>query len=369
MMRHDLSGAPAPGQPGALSRLRVLVVDDSAWFRNMMAELLRQLGVGAVVSARDGAEAVALLRVTAAHRDGTPEPRDAPWIDLVLSDDIMSPVDGAMLLRWVRQGADCPDRFLPFVMVSAAAEPERIRAARDIGVTEFLAKPVTVGAVADKLAAIIEQPRPFVCSKSYFGPDRRRHRVARPGRERRRAGPVDASLLGSAMPSAGRPVSAFLFRTPNRLRTKIDGLGDGRFALPTELLLAASSRLERMEEDYAVWVRGTTDALAGAHERAVVSDPRARLAQVGEINRMAHDLRGQGSTFGYPLVTVFARSLFDCTRTVVEVGDRLLDFVKAHIDGIGVVVRDRIKGPGGPIGDQLIVSLEQARAKLAQGPM
>jgi len=50
----------------------------------------------------------------------------------------------------------------------------RVNAARDRGVTEFLAKPVTARAILDRLSAVIYRPRPFITTSDYFGPDRRR---------------------------------------------------------------------------------------------------------------------------------------------------------------------------------------------------
>jgi hypothetical protein len=49
-----------------------------------------------------------------------------------------------------------------------------VRLARDAGVNEFLAKPVSVKAILTRLISVIEHPRPFVRTKTYFGPCRRR---------------------------------------------------------------------------------------------------------------------------------------------------------------------------------------------------
>jgi DNA-binding response OmpR family regulator len=46
--------------------------------------------------------------------------------------------------------------------------------ARDAGVTEFVAKPLTAKAVLERIQAVIYRPRPFVRTPNYFGPDRRR---------------------------------------------------------------------------------------------------------------------------------------------------------------------------------------------------
>ena len=62
---------------------------------------------------------------------------------------------------------------------------------------------------------------------------------------------------------------------------------------------------------------------------------------------------------------MFGNSLHECTSKIDKVPDKLLEFVRAHIDGITAVIRDRIKGSGGAIGAELVESLERARTRLA----
>jgi len=157
----------------------------------------------------------------------------------------------------------------------------------------------------------------------------------------------------------------FYFKLQNRLREKVMGLGNKRpMVIDPEILKAAEQQLDRMETDYSDWVRGTVKQLADAYEKAL-ADHRAAVAMVAQINRISNDLRGQGTTFGYPLITVFGTSLYDATAKIDKVPDKLLDFVKAHIDGITAVIRDKIKGSGGEIGTELVESLERARDRLA----
>jgi response regulator RpfG family c-di-GMP phosphodiesterase len=74
----------------------------------------------------------------------------------------------------VRNAPDSPNPFIPIIMVSGYSSKECVNAARDAGVTEFLAKPVSSKAILSRLVAVIESPRPFVRTKTYFGPCRRR---------------------------------------------------------------------------------------------------------------------------------------------------------------------------------------------------
>ena len=97
-------------------------------------------------------------------------------------------VDGIELTREIRNAADSANRFVPIVMVSGYAQRGRVLTARDAGVNEFVVKPITATALFSRIRAVIEKPRPFVRTKTFFGPDRRRGRSDYEGPERRGTG-------------------------------------------------------------------------------------------------------------------------------------------------------------------------------------
>jgi len=165
-----------------LSRVSVLVVEDSQFIRSLIVNSLRVMGVGSMQSVDDGAQAIDFIKLV----DNDPMKAGMMSIDIIISDWEMSPVDGMMLLRWIRRHKDSPDRFIPFMMLTGYSEPKRVEDARTMGVNEFMSKPFTVNALADKLFAIINKPRQFVHTASYFGPDRRRRPVPIEGPDRRK---------------------------------------------------------------------------------------------------------------------------------------------------------------------------------------
>ncbi|MBU6298344.1 MAG: response regulator, partial [Alphaproteobacteria bacterium] len=77
--------------------------------------------------------------------------------------------------REVRTSAQSPNPYVPIIMVTGHTERHRVETARDAGVTEFLAKPITAQNLFLRIAEIVERPRSFVRCNGYFGPDRRRH--------------------------------------------------------------------------------------------------------------------------------------------------------------------------------------------------
>jgi len=156
-----------------LSKLRVLVVDDSKNMRLIVRTVLNALGVQSVREAGDG-------------QAGLNELRASP-IDVAIVDWMMEPMDGIEFVHQVRTAEDSPNPFLPIIMMTGHTERHRIFKARDAGITEFLAKPVNAKTLLLRITNIIEQPRPFVRAKGYFGPNRRRRNADHNGPERRGA--------------------------------------------------------------------------------------------------------------------------------------------------------------------------------------
>jgi hypothetical protein len=63
-------------------------------------------------------------------------------------------------------------------MLTGHSEKKRVMAARDAGVTEFLAKPISAKALYQRIINVVANPRPFIKTKTYFGPDREPFHVA-----------------------------------------------------------------------------------------------------------------------------------------------------------------------------------------------
>ena len=103
----------------------------------------------------------------------------------MITDMSMEPIDGAGLLKWIRQDPKSVNRFLPVIVLTGHTELAKIMEMRDLGATEILAKPVTVTGLSKRMVTVIDRPRRFVEIEAYFGPDRRRRMVPYSGDERR----------------------------------------------------------------------------------------------------------------------------------------------------------------------------------------
>jgi CheY-like chemotaxis protein len=147
--------------PGTgLEALKVLIVEDNQHMRMLLRSLLGSVGMHDIHEAADGSAA---LEALAARR-----------CDLILCDLAMKPMDGLEFTRDVRRSKKSANPFVPIIMISGYTEKHRVEAARDAGVTEFLAKPITAQSLYSRIAEIMERPRAFIRSDAYCGPDRRR---------------------------------------------------------------------------------------------------------------------------------------------------------------------------------------------------
>lgn len=154
-------------------RLNVLLIEDNAYMRRLVRDILLGFGINRVCEAVDGSEALSEMKTHA--------------IDVVICDWMMEPLDGLDFVRLIRTSTDSPNQMVPIIMMTGHTERGRIIEARDAGVTEFLAKPVTPMGIYSRLRAVIESPRAFVRTSQFSGPDRRRKTEIGPAKNRRAA--------------------------------------------------------------------------------------------------------------------------------------------------------------------------------------
>jgi CheY-like chemotaxis protein len=160
------------------NRLRFLVIDDNAHMRRILRTLLHGFGTREVYEAEDGAAGL--------------EAFTHYMPDIVITDWAMPIFDGLELTQMIRQPGANANPYVPIIMLTGHSEKKRVVAARDAGVTEFLAKPISAKALYHRVLNVVANPRPFVKTKNYFGPDRRRSTSANyVGPERRKGGKAD----------------------------------------------------------------------------------------------------------------------------------------------------------------------------------
>ena len=135
-------GEAGPRAQARLRQLRVLVVDDDRAVREMAAEMLRERG-HTVVTAADGAEALAVLDGPGAH--------ERPF-DLMLVDYVMPGMTGVSLI----QAAQVLQPGLRALLVTGNAESQT---AELIGADQVMRKPFTIAQLEERMARLMEEGR------------------------------------------------------------------------------------------------------------------------------------------------------------------------------------------------------------------
>lgn len=171
-----------------LSMLSVMVADDNRHIRDIIVQILRALGVRNLHMAEDGVTAFQILNTQS--------------IDIVIIDNRMDPISGTDFTRLVRRSEESPNPYVPILMVTGYADKRTILEARNAGVHDIIVKPLSAALVSTRLSELILNPRNFVRTKTYFGPDRRDGQGLDSGDRRRNldAAPILDAL--AALPKA-----------------------------------------------------------------------------------------------------------------------------------------------------------------------
>jgi len=118
----------------------VLVVEDEVVSRSVTVRLLRQLGIGSVTEASDGAEALARC--------------DRVAFDAIVCDVEMTPMDGLTFLESLRARRTALCAHAPVVMLTKHNQSDIVLSARHAGAAGYLVKPVTAAELSDRLAKV-----------------------------------------------------------------------------------------------------------------------------------------------------------------------------------------------------------------------
>ena len=129
-------------------------------------------------------------------------------------------------------------------------------------------------------------------------------------------------------------------------------------------LARAEAAVANLAQDYASWALADV-AKARAALAAAIDDPAGRGQHIDALFRVGHDLKGQGTSFGFPLVTKIGHSLCALTRDRArQYESGHLDLAKSHLDALDLILTKGIKGEGGKVGAELVAKLEQRVSEL-----
>ncbi len=152
-----------------------------------------------------------------------------------------------------------------------------------------------------------------------------------------------------------------IINPPNTLKSKVREGGPGAVDLAT--LERAENVIAEMADSYLEWVQEDLKRIDEAYKKlAAGSGERTKEAE--EVFQIAHDIKGQGGSFGYDLMTLIANELCRLIERQDGFGEAEVQAVKVHIDAMKLVIQNRMKGDGGKNGQALVDGIRQVGDKL-----
>tara|TARA_B100000214_G_C23655744_1_gene485075 strand:- start:36 stop:551 length:516 start_codon:yes stop_codon:yes gene_type:complete len=145
---------------------------------------------------------------------------------------------------------------------------------------------------------------------------------------------------------------------PVKAKAKIGGPN----AVDNKVLERAEAAIEEMSEDYLVWVQKDLADINSAFE-SLLSEKGSEKENLERIFLVAHDMKGQGGTFGFDLITTIADQLCRLVDNKEFPNKNGFDAVRVHIDAMRVVLNKRIKGNGGREGEKVLNGLNRVMHK------
>ncbi len=157
-----------------LRDLVILVADPSPYLGMVTHSMLRGFGATKVLDVRSS---VGVMMALTGQK-----------VDILLCDAGLPPHGGLNLTQAIRRNTSNENRTLPIMVMCSDTRDSTVKRARDAGANMVIAKPMSPSSLYDRLAWIAFNPRKFVDTESYFGPDRRFKIEGYPGGVGRRIG-------------------------------------------------------------------------------------------------------------------------------------------------------------------------------------
>ncbi len=129
----------------SFENLSILIVDDQAFLRSLVGNVLKGFGCNNIAEAGDGKKAIEMIEKN-------------PKLDVILCDIEMEPMNGLKLVRAIRAGLTKATYDVPIIMLTMHSEQEMVREALALHINGFLVKPVRPATIREKIEMAINNP-------------------------------------------------------------------------------------------------------------------------------------------------------------------------------------------------------------------
>jgi len=153
-----------------------------------------------------------------------------------------------------------------------------------------------------------------------------------------------------------------IINPPNTLKSKVSTGGPG--AVDMQALERAEQVIASMADSYLEWVHEDLKKITDAYDVLAKGegDQKTNLEAVFQVS---HDIKGQGGSFGYDLMTALGNELCRLIEKLDHApGPSEISAVKIHIDAMKLVIQNRMSGDGGKEGKAVLMGIQKVCDKL-----
>jgi len=158
-----------------------------------------------------------------------------------------------------------------------------------------------------------------------------------------------------------------VFNQPNLLKSRAAEAGGKSF---DDLVHEGDNVIAEHHTDYRDVANSDLVELRALLNR-IKAAPEESAAQLKGLFRIAHDMKGQASTFGYPVITSVADSLCRFVEKIEATGHPIAENIRSvteivglHLDALRLLLQHDVKGPGVQLEVQLMSGLKAASEKI-----
>lgn len=342
------------GQPNLLggnrlfSGLTICVACGDQKAAVVVKAVLDSLSCRAVIVVRSGKEFMERLR------------RDP--IDILVADEALQDMAGTELVRQLRRLARSPFRDLPVILLNRSRQQNDVLAALNAGANEYVLKPFSAKSLLSAVHAVIEQPRPFVVSPFYVGPDRRMPSSLttllppRPqGKCKRVSAPRAVTSPDGTLPDTH--ASPILLPVDWRLKRKMGLSIPEELVLSHETIASAESTMAQARIEFMQNVEELVAELL-TYNRLLFQRPDRYAVTIEAIRHIASLIECRTLDLGYRRVPEVARLLRECCDSHFVAGHRVsLFLLEKHALTLMAMLQAGQQGDSGQIGESLLKDL------------
>lgn len=154
---------------------------------------------------------------------------------------------------------------------------------------------------------------------------------------------------------------AEIINAPNQLKNKVSVGGPG--AVDADVLARAEMVITEMADQYLDWVKVDLEKLQAAYADLAAAGPGAK-DEVTRVFEVAHDMKGQGGSFGYDLITIIGNQVCRMIERSDTIGAAEIEAIGVHVNTMKLVITEEMKGDGGDSGKKILLGLEKVYEKV-----